>query len=74
MNSGENKMCLVCLEWQKGRLTFNEALFNLRELKFNDKLTDSEKIHLWEIEQKIKLDNFKQEWDKYFTGETKDDE
>lgn len=28
-------MCLVCTDWEKGKLTKNEALRNLDEMEFN---------------------------------------
>lgn len=55
-------MCIICTEWQKGKLTFTEALSNLKELTLDDTLTDENKKHLWEIEQKIKLDDFEKKW------------
>lgn len=52
-------MCLVCTEWNKGKLTKDEALRNLKELRLDDDLSDPEKRHLWEVEQKVKLDDHK---------------
>lgn len=50
-------MCLCCIEWQKGKLTKDEALRNLKELRLLDDLSDGQKRHLWEVEQSVKLDD-----------------
>ena len=64
-------MCLVCIEWNKGKLTKEEALRNLRELRQvgieldetpgaeKARFTDEQKRHIWEAEQKVKLDDHK---------------
>jgi hypothetical protein len=48
-------MCIVCRDWQLGRLTSKEALRNLGEMIFASE-DKEEQAHLWEISEKI-LDN-----------------
>lgn len=43
-------MCIVCLDWQKGKLTSKEALRNLGELINTD--TDK-KDHYWRVLDQI---------------------
>jgi hypothetical protein len=64
-------MCLVCIEWNKGKLTKEEALQILREMRKiyitldetpgteANRFTDEEKRHIWDTEQKVKLDDHK---------------
>lgn len=45
-------MCLVCKDWQLGKLTTKEALRNLNET-VDENATREELDHYWEIATKI---------------------
>ncbi len=49
-------MCLVCTDWEKGKLTKKEALRNLDEIEF-DIENPEELSHYFEILTKVSKEN-----------------
>ena len=47
-------MCLVCIEWQKGNLTNDEALRNIGEMVGTTNQKSEERRHYFELAEKIK--------------------
>jgi hypothetical protein len=46
--------CIVCRDWELGKLTNEEAKRNLNEIAdSNSELTDEEAKHYWELWEKI---------------------
>lgn len=45
-------MCVVCLDWEKGKLTSKEALRNLGEM-IQSSSKEEEAVHYFEVVEKI---------------------
>jgi hypothetical protein len=52
-------MCAICVDYQKGLLTKDEALRNLDESIGDPKLSPEEAEHLLEVESKLENDGNK---------------
>jgi hypothetical protein len=46
-------MCQVCTDWEKGKMTNQEALKALGEMIESDKSTNDEVTHYFDLEDKI---------------------
>lgn len=46
-------MCIVCLEWQKGKLTTTEAWRNLSEIMDADAEHGEDMAHYWDVAEKL---------------------
>lgn len=46
-------MCIVCLEWEKGKLTSTEALRNLGEMIESTDKEEEKRAHYFEVVEKI---------------------
>jgi hypothetical protein len=51
-------MCIVCRDWQLGKLTYQEAQKNLREMFDAGYDSDEEKQHFLEVFEEITEDKF----------------
>lgn len=46
-------MCLICVEWQSGKLTSKEAFKNIGELIMDEDKPQEERNHLFDLSDKI---------------------
>lgn len=46
-------MCIVCLDWQKGKLTLEEAWRNLNEIAWDGFNSEEERLHYLEVAEKL---------------------
>jgi hypothetical protein len=54
-------MCLVCIEYAKGKLLPEEGIRNLQEMR-----PQMEEDHYWEIHSKLSDDHIEQQLDEYW--------